>query len=258
MRPMADPIRAEIAQVDDPQGQGRVMVRSPVMGEAWQCWALVLRPDPAAPPPAYAPGDVVMIVFEGGDPGAPIVLGTLSSRVEPAGADLVSKLPRTSYDREDLVVPAETRRQLDEVIATAKLGARQRGSAVLFSGPTGTGKTMAAQIMARELGLDLFKVDLARVVSKYIGETEKNLHAVFAEAEAGGAILFFDEADALFGKRSEVKDSHDRYANLDVAWLLQRIEAHQGLVILATNRKQEIDPAFLLRLAAIVCFPVCG
>jgi len=115
---------------------------------------------------------------------------------------------------------------------------------------------MAAQILARELGIDLFRIDLARVVSKYIGETEKNLRAVFAEAEARGAILFFDEADALFGKRSEVKDSHDRYANVEVAWLLQRLEQYAGLVILATNRKQNIDPAFLRRLAAVVSFPV--
>ena len=114
---------------------------------------------------------------------------------------------------------------------------------------------MAAEVLARELRLDLYRIDLASVVSKYIGETEKNLRRVFDAAEAGGAILLFDEADALFGKRSEVKDSHDRYANIEVSYLLQRMEAYRGLAILTTNLKGALDPAFLRRLRFVVQFP---
>ncbi|MFT3721515.1 ATP-binding protein [Pseudorhodoferax sp.] len=130
-----------------------------------------------------------------------------------------------------------------------------KGLAVLFAGPSGTGKTMAADIIAGELGLDLFKIDLASVISKYIGETEKNLAAIFDEAEASNAILFFDEADALFGKRSEVRDSHDRYANVEVGYLLQRIEAYEGVAILATNFRKNMDEAFVRRLHFTVDFP---
>ena len=117
------------------------------------------------------------------------------------------------------------------------------------------GKTMAAQVLARDLGLDLFRIDLATVVSKYIGETEKNLDRIFGAAEGSNAILFFDEADALFGKRSEVKDAHDRYANIEVAYLLQKMEGYPGAVILATNFRQNIDDAFLRRLDFVVDFP---
>jgi SpoVK/Ycf46/Vps4 family AAA+-type ATPase len=129
---------------------------------------------------------------------------------------------------------------------------------VLFAGPSGTGKTLAAEILANELELDLFRIDLSAVVSKYIGETEKNLRRVFDAAEEGGAVLLFDEADALFGKRSEVKDSHDRYANVEVSYLLQRMEAYRGLAILATNMKEALDPAFLRRLRFVVQFPFPG
>ena len=132
---------------------------------------------------------------------------------------------------------------------------RGSGVAALFAGPSGTGKTLAAEVIANELGLDLFRIDLSQVVNKYIGETEKNLGRVFDAAEAGGAVLLFDEADALFGKRSEVKDSHDRYANLEVGYLLQRIEAYQGLAILTTNLKDSLDHAFLRRLRFVVNFP---
>ena len=130
-----------------------------------------------------------------------------------------------------------------------------RRGVALFHGPTGTGKTLAAQALARELGLDVVRVDLASVVSKYIGETEKNLAALFADAERSGAVLLFDEADALFGKRSEVKDSHDRYANIEVAYLLQRLEAFNGIAILMTNARQNIDPALLRRLRYVIEFP---
>jgi SpoVK/Ycf46/Vps4 family AAA+-type ATPase len=126
---------------------------------------------------------------------------------------------------------------------------------VLFAGPSGTGKTMAAEIIAGELGLELYKIDLSTVVSKYIGETEKNLSRIFTEAETSNAILFFDEADALFGKRSEVKDSHDRYANIEIGYLLQRMEEYEGVVILATNFRKNMDEAFVRRLHFTVEFP---
>jgi SpoVK/Ycf46/Vps4 family AAA+-type ATPase len=119
------------------------------------------------------------------------------------------------------------------------------GGVGLSAGRRGTGKTMAAEVLANELHLDLYRIDLSQVVSKYIGETEKNLRRVFDTAEEGGAILLFDEADALFGKRSEVKDSHDRYANIEISYLLQRMEVYRGIAILTTNMKDALDRAFL-------------
>ena len=133
--------------------------------------------------------------------------------------------------------------------------ASSQGVKTLFAGDSGTGKTMAAQVLASDLGQEIFRLDLATVVSKYIGETEKNLDRIFAAAEGSNAILFFDEADALFGKRSDVQDAHDRYANLEVAYLLQRMESYAGAVVLATNYRQNIDEAFLRRLDFVVEFP---
>ncbi|KUG20735.1 MAG: ATP-binding protein [Methanomicrobiaceae archaeon] len=172
---------------------------------------------------------------------------------------------------EDLVLPEEQqsllRRIADQVRRRSTVydewGFRHRmnrglGISALFAGESGTGKTMAAEVIANDLGLDLYRIDLSAVVNKYIGETEKNLRRLFDAAEDGGAILFFDEADALFGKRSEVKDSHDRYANIEINYLLQRIEAYRGLAILATNMKSSLDPAFLRRLRFIVAFPFPG
>ena len=172
------------------------------------------------------------------------------------------------YTWEDIVLPEDALHQLQEIAAQVahrrqvyeawgfgeKLS-RGRGISVLFAGPSGTGKTMAAEILANHLQLDLYRIDLSGVVSKYIGETEKNLRKVFDAAEQSGAILFFDEADALFGKRTEVKDSHDRYANIEVNYLLQRMEDYRGLAILATNRKSALDRAFLRRLRFLVDFP---
>jgi ATP-dependent 26S proteasome regulatory subunit len=132
---------------------------------------------------------------------------------------------------------------------------RGLGISALFAGSSGTGKTMAAEVLANELRLDLYKIDLSQVVNKYIGETEKNLKRVFDAAEEGGAILLFDEADALFGRRSEVKDSHDRYANIEVSYLLQRMEAYRGLAILTTNMKSALDNAFLRRIRFVLMFP---
>jgi SpoVK/Ycf46/Vps4 family AAA+-type ATPase len=130
-----------------------------------------------------------------------------------------------------------------------------RGVSALFSGDSGTGKTLAAMSIASALAADLYVVDLARIVSKYIGETEKNLDIVFTEAESAGAVLLFDEADALFGKRSAVRDAHDRYANIEVAYLLQRMELFDGLAILTTNHPENVDPAFSRRLRFSVEFP---
>jgi SpoVK/Ycf46/Vps4 family AAA+-type ATPase len=134
-----------------------------------------------------------------------------------------------------------------------------RGRAVtgLFCGPSGTGKTMAAEVMAHHLGRELYRVDFARIVSKYIGETEKNLRRIFAEAERARCVLFFDEADALFGKRTEVRDSHDRYANLEVSYLLQLFEeAEHAVVLLASNRRDAIDEAFARRFRFVIDFPM--
>jgi ATPase family associated with various cellular activities (AAA) len=169
----------------------------------------------------------------------------------------------------DLVVPPPTLQELRDICAQARYRcqvfgewgfggklALGRGLTVLFAGPSGTGKTMSAQLVAGDLGLELFAIDLSQVVSKYIGETEKNLHEIFAAAEAGNAVLFFDEADALLGKRSDVKDAHDRYANIEVAYLLQKIEEYRGITVLATNLRRNIDEAFARRIRFIVEFPV--
>ncbi|HYI65201.1 MAG TPA: ATP-binding protein [Allosphingosinicella sp.] len=189
------------------------------------------------------------------------------ARSRPALSRLAERLdPKARWD--DLVLPetetALLHRIVDQVRARALVyddwGYRERmnrglGISALFAGDSGTGKTMAAEVIANALALDLYRIDLSAVVSKYIGETEKNLRQVFDAAEAGGAILFFDEADALFGKRGEVKDSHDRYANIEINYLLQRMEAFGGLAILATNRKSDLDNAFARRLRFVVDFP---
>ena len=134
-------------------------------------------------------------------------------------------------------------------------GGRGHGVTALFAGDSGTGKTMSAEVIAADLGLDLYTVNLATVVDKYVGETEKNLERIFAEAGGVNAVLFFDEADAIFGKRSEVRDAHDRYANIESAYLLQRLETFDGLAVLATNLRANIDEAFTRRLDAIIDFP---
>ncbi len=183
-------------------------------------------------------------------------LDDLAQRIEPVA------------DWDDLVLPEAQRQLLHEIAAHVRQrttvyetwgfssrGARGLGISALFAGASGTGKTLAAEVLAHELRLDLYRIDLSSVVSKYIGETEKNLRRVFDAAEEGGAILLFDEADALFGKRSEVKDSHDRYANIEVSYLLQRMEVYRGLAILTTNLKSALDAAFLRRIRFIVQFP---
>ena len=183
-------------------------------------------------------------------------LATLARRIEPAGSWA------------DIVLPPDTTTQLEELCARVRLRStvlhewgfdqklpRGRGTSALFTGPPGTGKTTAAEVVAGELGLDLFSIDLSAVVSKYIGETEKNLEQIFSAAAEADAILMFDEADALFGKRSEVHDAHDRYANIETSYLLQRMEQYEGIAILATNLRHNLDEAFLRRLQFVVDFP---
>jgi hypothetical protein len=155
----------------------------------------------------------------------------------------------------EISIHVRQRTRVYETWGFAARGMRGLGITALFAGASGTGKTLAAEIIANELKLDLYRIDLSRVVSKYIGETEKNLRGVFDAAEAGGAILLFDEADALFGKRSEVKEAHDRFANIEVSYLLQRMESYRGLAILTTNLRGSLDQAFLRRIRFIVSFP---
>jgi len=172
------------------------------------------------------------------------------------------------YKWDDIVLPSDRLEQLKEICNYVKYRSlvydewgfdsklsMGKGLNALFAGPSGTGKTMAAEIMAAELELDLYKIDLSSVVSKYIGETEKNLARIFAEAETSNAILFFDEADALFGRRSEVRDSHDRYANIEISYLLQKMEEFEGVVILATNLRKNMDDAFVRRMHFTIEFP---
>ena len=182
-------------------------------------------------------------------------------------AALAQKLT-PKYQWQDVVLPVDQTAQLREICHQARYreqvyGAwgfgdklsRGKGLAMLFAGPPGTGKTMAAEVMANELQLDLYRIDLSQVVSKYIGETEKNLDRIFMAAQTANAILFFDEADALFGKRSDVKDAHDRYANIEVGYLLQKMEDYEGITILASNLRQNMDDAFVRRIQMIVEFP---
>ena len=195
--------------------------------------------------------------FEGARRQSAIGLGSMAQKVT------------SGQTWDDLVLPPAVVGRLKAIVSQVRnaavvyerwgFGAGQsygRGLAALFSGPSGTGKTMSAGVIARALGLDMYKIDLARVVSKYIGETEKNLDRVFTEAMNANAVLFFDEADALFGKRSEVKDAHDRYANIEISYLLQKMEEYEGLAILATNFGQNLDEAFNRRLHFIIEFPL--
>ncbi len=206
------------------------------------------------------------------DPGSATLL---SADIDAASRDqsqnrlgtLARKLsPRNTWD--DIVLPRQQLTTLRMICATIRQRptvygdwgfdrklSMGKGLIALFSGPSGTGKTMSAEIIANELGLDIYKINLSAVVSKYIGETEKNLEHIFSEAQDSDAILFFDEADALFGKRSEVKDAHDRYANIETAYLLQRTEEYNGLVILASNIKKNMDEAFIRRLHFMLDFP---
>ena len=188
-------------------------------------------------------------------------------RSRPRLDDLAERIESTAA-WDDLVLPEDALTTLRQLVAQvrwrsrvyedwgfAERGSRGLGIGAMFAGPSGTGKTMAAEIVANQLRLDLFRIDLSSVVSKYIGETEKNLRRVFDAADRVNAVLLFDEADALFGRRTEVRDSHDRYANIEVSYLLQRMEAYRGLAILTTNRRDALDDAFLRRIRFVVDFP---
>ena len=202
--------------------------------------------------PAPAPADLDM----GARHASSSRLGELATRLEPAysWADLVLAERQLDVLRSISAYLRHRDRVLSEWGYETTVS-RAQGLKVLFAGESGTGKTMAAQVLGAELGLEMFRVDLAGTVSKYIGETEKNLERIFTAADGSNAILFFDEADALFGKRSEVSDSHDRYANMEVAYLLQRMEAYPGAVILATNFRRNLDDAFVRRLDFVIDFP---
>jgi ATPase family associated with various cellular activities (AAA)/Winged helix domain, variant len=201
------------------------------------------------------------------DAAAGLLWETCRDRSRARLDDLAQRIA-TDATWEDLVLPEPAMQTLRQIVTHvrrrsrvyddwgfAAKSSRGLGLTALFFGSSGTGKTLAADIMASELRLDLYRIDLSQVVSKYIGETEKNLRRVFDAAEEAGAVLLFDEADALFGKRTEIKDSHDRYANVEVSYLLQRMEAYRGLAILTTNMRQALDPAFTRRIRFIVQFP---
>ena len=205
--------------------------------------------------------------FDADNPRVARLMAALKE-VATTGLSHLAEVIEPVFSLDDVVLPADRKQQLVEIVDNVRLESRVldewkfrdllpygRGVSALFFGPPGTGKTMAAIGIARTLGVQLLRLDLSRVVSKFIGETEKNLARVFADAERSGAAILIDEADALVGKRSEVKDAHDRYANIEVAYLLQRMEAYRGLAILTTNMRQSLDPAFLRRLRFSLDFP---
>lgn len=263
-----------------------VEVKKPTPVEQCEAWAALLETlEPESPPnqmPQILAGQFNMNLHEirsvaasaaetGGESGIQKELWRACRQLAQTSLDsLAQRLdPKATWD--DLVLPDEQMALMRQIAGQvrerhkvydewgfARSMNRGFGISALFSGESGTGKTMAAEVIANDLQLNLYRIDLSAVVSKYIGETEKNLRKLFDAAERGGAILFFDEADALFGKRSEVKDSHDRYANIEINYLLQRMEAFSGLAILATNMKGALDTAFARRLRFVVNLPFPG
>jgi len=225
---------------------------------------------------ALAEADVLVAMKHplNGRPSPPPDAGILAQAIRAEGARRMGpsvKLVESDVSLDDLVARPEVRGQLEDAVAWHRHGAHvwetmglkrdaadARGLSLLFSGPPGGGKTFAARCLGNALELNLYRIDLSQVVSKYIGETEKALARVFDEAEAGHGLLFFDEADAIFGKRSEVKDAHDRYANIEVGFLLQRMESFDGVMVLATNLRSNLDAAFLRRIRFMVDFPMPG
>jgi hypothetical protein len=251
---------AYLRAVRHPTGEAEPVTLTPLPIDARR--ALWAHCTPIAPPDA--------LIAQRLTPAEIVLAATTGRALKPRGRRpdhaLLARLP-TPYDWDDLVLPADITAQLHAFESQVRLRCRVyeewgfarlthlgHGISALFGGPSGTGKTMAAQVMARSLGLDLLRVDLAGVVNKYIGETEKKLREVFDACEDSGALLFFDEADALFGNRTQVKDAHDRFANIEIDYLLQRIERFDGVAVLATNRRQDLDPAFVRRLRFVIEF----
>ncbi|ALG15304.1 ATPase [Kibdelosporangium phytohabitans] len=225
-------------------------------------WAQALG---TSPDPAFPLSREQLRLVTAASAGDPAQVAAGVRRLAGGHLDGLSVRIRPRRAMKDLVLPADQTAQVRELVARYRRRTvvyrdwgfsplPSTGVVALFSGPSGTGKTLAAEIVAGELGLDLYKVDLSSVVSKYIGETEKNLERIFGAAAAGDLVLFFDEADSLFGKRSEVSDAHDRYANIEVAYLLQRLESYDGLVVMATNLQRNIDDAFLRRISVSIDF----
>lgn len=255
----------------DGGGALALTVDAPLPSERRAAWQAALGPQSAdlakrlAGHFALGPSDIAAVAAQGHDEE------TLWQSARAQARQQITGLARRVVGgarRDDLILPPAEMAQIDALIAQVRRrdtvyedwGYAERlnrglGIAALFTGPSGTGKTMAAEVIADALSLDLLRVDLAMVVSKYIGETEKHLASIFDGAESAGAVLLFDEADALFGKRSEIKDSHDRYANIEIDYLLQRLEAFSGVAILTTNMRAALDPAFTRRLRFIVNFP---
>ncbi|RUR74463.1 AAA family ATPase [Chlorogloeopsis fritschii PCC 9212] len=283
-----------ISSGQDPNGVIAVPFTIPNFSERLACWqthlhqADILLPEVALNTLAdrfrLMPGQIAAAVVDASNRSrwrtaisnsdaskSSMLLGDLFSAARSqSGHDLAGLAHKIEplYTWDDIILSDDARTQLQEmyqwvvhrhqVLQEWGFGrklAYDRGVSALFAGPSGTGKTMSAEIIAKALGLDLYKINLSSVVSKYIGETEKNLERIFTAAENANAILFFDEADALFGKRSEVRDAHDRYANIEIAYLLQRMEQYEGITILATNLRQNIDDAFMRRLQFIIEFP---
>ncbi|MDF5753120.1 ATP-binding protein [Spongiactinospora sp. TRM90649] len=250
------------------RGAIRCTVPSPGVADQRELWRRLLGEEEEAARAAvsfrFEVGDIETVARDVAGHGlhhacrlhARSALGGLAERVEPCASwdDLVLPAPAVETLR-DIARRIRNRARVHEDWGMAGSSPRGLGVTALFTGESGTGKTLAAEALAVDLDLDLYRIDLAAVVSKYIGETEKNLKRIFDIADAGGAVLLFDEADALFGRRGEVRDSHDRYANLEISYLLQRMDAYRGLAILTTNLKAALDRAFLRRLQFVLNFP---
>jgi len=247
----------------------RTRVRIPALTRAAQTelWSRLTDEEPPEPLQEWlmTPRDVVNAV-RAIPAGPAAVLDACRGAVQHGSSELFSRLP-CPFTWDDIVLPPTIREHLGELEQQARLRAEVyeewgfarlcplgRGITAMFAGPSGTGKTMAAQVLARSLGMELYRVDLAGVMNKYLGETEKRIKQVFDLSERGNVLLFFDEADALFGQRTQVKDAHDRFANIEIDYLLQRMEQFDGIAILATNRKGDLDKAFLRRIRFIVDF----
>ena len=260
--------RRVVEQIAREGGRVVVVARAPVAGRETIVGDLSTPQAPEAVAEAVRYARLVADSQDAAVSGAAV--REAARRVGGSGGSAVDHITATAASSDgprfaDLIVPAQTEASLrrlvgwarhrDEMTAQTTLRGHGRGIAALFTGGPGTGKTLAAHVIAEELSIDLFQVDLSSVVDKYIGETEKNLEKVFQAAEALDVVLFFDEADALFGSRSEVRDARDRYANQEVSYLLQRLEQFDGITILATNLRGNLDKAFSRRMSFIVDFP---